>query len=219
MRAFASLAVIAALPSAFATIYTTSPIATTQFNGGQTALISWQDDGQPPSLSTIGTCSVGIYAGNSQQQTLLQDIVDNVNVATTASIQFTIDPTIGPDSNVYFIRYQSLTYKDPTTNNLYPYEQFSARFTLGNMSGTFNSTVQAQINGAGTSGAASPAAASSTKAASTPASQSTPAAAASPAGSSKAATPSTTSAALRGVRLTSEIVFAGAALAFLVSLL
>ncbi|KZT60030.1 hypothetical protein CALCODRAFT_493023 [Calocera cornea HHB12733] len=74
-------------------------------------------------------------------------IIGSVNVATTASIQFTVDPTIGPDSSAYFIRFTSAAYHDPTTPT-YPYEQFSARFTMTGMTGTFNATVQSQINGA-----------------------------------------------------------------------
>ncbi|EJU01311.1 hypothetical protein DACRYDRAFT_44073, partial [Dacryopinax primogenitus] len=152
------LALLLAAQTALATIYATNPVASTTFTGGQTATISWEDDGTSPSLTQIGNASVGIYAGNSQQQTLLQMIIGSVNVATTASIQFTVDPTIGPNSNAYFIRFTALTVKD-TTNPTYPYEQFSARFTMTGMTGTFNASVQAQINGA-TGAAAVPGASS-----------------------------------------------------------
>jgi len=188
MKAATAILTLAALAqSALATIYVTAPVATTTYQGGGTGVITWEDDGTAPSLSTIGTASVGIYAGNSQQQTLLQEIIGSVNVATTASIQFTIDPTIGPDGSDYFIRFQSLTYTDPT-EPAYPYEQFSARFTLTDMTGTFNATVQAQINGAtGAASVAGPAATTSAKAASN-------SAAAVP-GASTAASHSTTGAA------------------------
>jgi len=147
MRSSTLFVLGAAVHSALATIFVTAPVASTTYEGGASALISWEDDGTAPSLSLIGACSVGIYAGNTQQQTLLQEIISSVNVATTASISFTVDPTIGPDGSAYFIRFQSLAYMNPTTPQ-YPYEQFSARFTLADMTGTFNASVQAEIGGA-----------------------------------------------------------------------
>ncbi|KZO94676.1 hypothetical protein CALVIDRAFT_470172, partial [Calocera viscosa TUFC12733] len=162
---------LAAAQSALATIYVTNPVASTTFTGGSTAVISWEDDGSAPSLATIGAASVGIYAGSATQQTLLQMIIGSVDVSTTASIQFTVDPTIGPDSNAYFIRFTSAAYHDPSTPT-YPYEQFSARFTMTGMTGQFNASVQAQIDGAtGVNSIAGPAATSTPAAAhsSTPA--------------------------------------------------
>jgi len=141
------LALLLAAQSTLATIYVTDPVATTTFTGGQTATISWEDDGATPSLATIGSASVGIYVGSTQQQSLLQMIIGSVDVSTTASIQFTVDPTIGPDGDYYFVRFTSLGYNDPT-NPAYKYEQFSARFTLTGMTGTFNATVQGEVNGA-----------------------------------------------------------------------
>jgi len=70
-------------------------------------------------------------------------------VANIANINFTPDPTIGPSTNVYFIRFTSDSAKDPS-NPTFPAESFSAKFALDNMSGTFNATVQAQISGATT---------------------------------------------------------------------
>jgi len=193
MRSSIVFGLIAALaPQVLATIFVTSPVATTTWTGGSTAVISWEDDGNAPLLATIGACSVGIYAGNSQQQTLLQEIVDSVNVATTASIQFTVDPTIGPDSSAYFVRFTSTTYKDPATPQ-YAYEQFSARYAMTNMSGQFNSTVQAQINssGAATTSSGSSAAASTTSHSSS-STAATVGATSTAKSASAAATPSTT---------------------------
>ena len=79
-------------------VQTTSPTESTTFTGGQQATISWQDDGKTPSLASFGLASVSIYVGNALQQTSLQTIVPSVNVSTTASIQFTPDPKIGPNS-------------------------------------------------------------------------------------------------------------------------
>ncbi|KAJ3563522.1 hypothetical protein NP233_g8893 [Leucocoprinus birnbaumii] len=193
-KSFAALA-LAASP-ALATVFITNPVASTTFNGGQPATISWQDDGQTPTLQQFGNAMVSIYVGNALQQTSLQTIVPSVNVATTSSIQFTPDPSIGPNSNEYFIRVQSLGFMDPK-NPQFPALSFSAKFTMNNMSGTFNSTVQAQIAGQSTAplagGSATPQSAPSAtaNAAMTTARSST-----STSATSRAASPTSSSAAL-----------------------
>ncbi|ETW77355.1 hypothetical protein HETIRDRAFT_147901 [Heterobasidion irregulare TC 32-1] len=157
-----------AAPSAFATVFTTSPVASTSWAAGQPVTVSWQDDGSAPTLASFGAASVGIYAGSVQQQTLLQLIVASVDVSTTSSVQFTPDATIGPNGSEYFLRFTSLNLKD-TTNSQYPAEAFTAKFTMTGMTGTFNATVQAQIANAASASAvpsaASSAAASATSAA------------------------------------------------------
>jgi hypothetical protein len=58
--------------SSFLTLQVTAPVATTTYNGGHSALVSWQDDGKPPSLPTFGLASVAVYTGNAQQQVKIQ---------------------------------------------------------------------------------------------------------------------------------------------------
>ncbi|KAG2076244.1 hypothetical protein BDR04DRAFT_1090175 [Suillus decipiens] len=135
--------------SALANVFITSPVATTTFTAGQQATISWQDDGTTPSLTSFGAALVGIYTGNANQQTLLQTVSPSIDVSATSSITFTPDGTIGPNSNEYFVRFTSLNLKD-ATNSQFPAEAFSAKFTLTGMTGTFNSTIQAEINGQST---------------------------------------------------------------------
>jgi len=144
-----SLVLLALSASAFATVYTTSPTATTTFTGGKQATISWQDDGKAPTLKDFGPAKVSIYAGNAQQQTLLQQIIPSVDVGTTQSIQFTVDATIGPNSSEYFIRFESLSLKDAAAPQ-YPALAFSSKFTMNSMTGTFSQTVLDQIKGQST---------------------------------------------------------------------
>ncbi|KAF5348813.1 hypothetical protein D9756_009770 [Leucocoprinus leucothites] len=188
-----SLAALAlAVSPALATVFLTSPTASTTFHGGQPATINWQDDGSVPSLEQFGNARVSIYVGNAQQQTSLQTIVDSVNVATTSSVQFTPNPQIGPNGNDYFIRIESLAFKDPK-NPQFPALSFSAKFTMDNMSGTFNSTIQAQIAGQSTAplagGQSTPGSPSATKASLTTTRSTT-------ASTSGVASPSSSSAAL-----------------------
>lgn len=152
--------------SALANVYITSPTSSTTWTGGQQATVNWQDDGSSPSLASFGTAMFSIYVGNANQQTSLQLISSNISVANVSSLTFTPSPTIGPDSNEYFIRVESLNLKDASQPQ-YPALAFSAKFSLTGMSGTFNSSLQAEIDGQSTapiggstssSGSATPAA-------------------------------------------------------------
>ncbi|KAG1803873.1 uncharacterized protein HD556DRAFT_615775 [Suillus plorans] len=147
--------------SALANVFITSPVASSTFTAGQQATINWQDDGLSPNLTSFGASLVGIYAGNANQQTLLQTISSSVDVSTTSSIVFTPDGTIGPDSNEYFVRFTSINLKD-ATNSQFPAEAFSAKFTMTGMTGTFNATVQAEINGQSTAPIGAPATSTAT---------------------------------------------------------
>jgi len=134
---------------AFANVFITSPVASSTFTGNQHATISWQDDGAQPSLTSFGPAKVSIYAGNAQQQTLLQTIVPSVDVSTTSSVQFTVDPSIGPNSNEYFVRIESISLKDAKAPQ-YPALAFSAKFTMNGMTGVFSQAVLSQIAGQST---------------------------------------------------------------------
>ncbi|KAJ7594263.1 hypothetical protein C8J56DRAFT_926316 [Mycena floridula] len=153
--------------SACANVFITSPVATSSFSASSQNVISWNDDLKLPALSSFGPASIGLYAGNAQQQTLLSTISASTDVSTVNSIPFTPDPNAGPSSSEYFIRFDSLSLKD-ATNPQFPAQAFSAKFTLTGMTGTFNAAVQAQIDGqataplAGATAAATVAPASST---------------------------------------------------------
>lgn len=159
-KAVISLALAA---SALANVFITSPVASTTWTAGQQATVTWQDDGMTPNLTSFGAALVGIYTGNANQQTLLQIISSSVDVSTSSSVAFTPDGTIGPNSNEYFVRFTSINLKD-ATNSQFPAEAFSAKFAMTGMTGTFNSTVQAEINGQSTApiGATSTSSASGT---------------------------------------------------------
>lgn len=140
-----------------ATVFMTSPTAQTTCTGGKQCTIQWNDDGKAPSLAQFGLADVGVWVGSVTSQTQVQHIQAGVNVATTAAIQFTVDPTSGPNGNFYFVRFTSAAAKDPN-NPQFNAEAFSAKFTLSGMSGTFNSSVQAQISGASANPLPSPSA-------------------------------------------------------------
>jgi len=201
--------------SAFANVFVTSPVASTTFVGGHQATVSWQDDGSAPTLQSFGPAMVSIYAGNAQQQTLLQTISPNIDVSKLSTIQFTPDPTIGPNSNQYFIRFQSISLKDATSPQ-YPALAFSAKFTMSGMSGQFNATVQDQINGQSTAPIGGTVAASSTPTATVAATTSKLSSSSASSATSKASTAAGASSTSGAGKLASTgiAVFAGVAVAF-----
>jgi len=148
MRAvFVSLSVL--VGHALGAVFITNPVNTTSASGGNALTVSWKDDSATPTLAQIGACSIGIYVGNSLQQTEIQNINASVDVSTTSSVSFVVDSTIGPNSNLYFVRFTSLGLAD-ATNSQFNYESFSAKFTLTNMTGTFSAAAQSQIDAAST---------------------------------------------------------------------
>ncbi|KAG0706583.1 hypothetical protein DFH29DRAFT_133204 [Suillus ampliporus] len=225
-QAVISLALAA---SALANVFITNPVATTTFTAGQQATITWQDDGLTPSLTSFGAALVGIYTGNANQQTLLQTLSSSVDVSTTSSVVFTPDGTIGPDGNEYFVRFTSIALKD-ATNSQFPAEAFSAKFTMAGMTGTFNSTIQAEINGQSTapigatatsSGAASTASGAASTASGTSATlKTTTTGSSTSTSSSKAASASATQTGAAGkVGVTGLTCLVGAAASFLGAIL
>jgi len=142
-----TLLILSLISVAFATVYVTDPVASSTDSGGKPATISWQDDVNPPSLAAFGEATISIYAGNAIQQTKLQLINGSVDVSAISSINFTVDPTIGPDSSHYFIRFQS---NNGRSANGIAFLAFSAQFTLANMTGNFSSAVLSEIAGLST---------------------------------------------------------------------
>jgi len=146
MRTFTSaiVAIAALATSVRAGIYVTQPVATTVCNAGQACAVAWSDDGNSPALSAVGNCTVSVYIGSPQQQTLIFNINPSIDVSQNSQVSFSLDPTLGQSGHYYFIRFDSLALKD-ATNPANPYQGFSATFTMNGMTGTFTPAEQAQI--------------------------------------------------------------------------
>jgi len=130
--------VAALVPEALAKLCITAPVMQTVCQAKQPCIIAWNDDGVSPSLSQIGNCSVGIYIGSQTTQLQLQPL-GFIDVSQQPSYNFTPNPIVGGNSPQYFIRFTSVGLSE----GIYPYEGFSAKFTLAGMTGTFNSTEEA----------------------------------------------------------------------------
>ncbi|KAH8915142.1 hypothetical protein BT69DRAFT_1356956 [Atractiella rhizophila] len=139
----ALLTFLALFSASNATIYFTSPVASTSGTGGQTLTIKWEDDGEAPSAASFGPSVIGIYAGGKLQQTLLQSFGTIDDPSKVLSVAPEIPKTLGPDSDQYFIRVTSVSAKDADGNAL---NAFSAKFSLEGMTGKFSPQVEAQIS-------------------------------------------------------------------------
>jgi len=142
-----ALLIFSLVSVAFATVYVTAPVASTSYHAGQSAVVSWIDDTHTPLLAQFGPASISIYVGNAHQQTSLQVLNSSVDVSKVSTINFIPDATICPNGNEYFIRFESLGLKDSAG---FPVESFSALFTLTGMTGSFSSSIQAEIAGQST---------------------------------------------------------------------
>lgn len=195
MLAFTLLiAAAAAIQPALAAVYITSPVGTTTATGGQVLNVQWADDGNTPTVASIGPSTIDLYTGSTNNQIKLQNLAASVDVSKTSSVSATIDPSIGQDSNQYFIRVTSLSLAS-TTSAGYNYEAFSAMFSISAMTGTFNATVLAAIDATASNATSSAvSAASSVKSAATSATAKSTGSAASGTGSKTASTSSTSTA-------------------------
>ncbi|KAG8711619.1 hypothetical protein FRC08_015677 [Ceratobasidium sp. 394] len=195
MRATTSLFALAAVaPVVLAGPYFTKPITGDKCTAGQPCEIKWQDDGKAPSLAEFGDCYVGLWTGGQQQQTQMQ-YISPTNCGSTSSVVFTPDPTVGQNSDQYFIKMVSVNCADPNMPQ-YKATAYSPKFSLDGMTGSFNQTVMQQIAGAADPSASAPAPASSAPASSAPASSAaaTSAAASTPRASSASASRTGTAA-------------------------
>jgi hypothetical protein len=143
---FKAALLLALVSAVSANVFPTEPVAATSWQAGVTQTIRWQESKEPPTLAQFGSAKISIYVGNARQQTMLQSIAAAVDVSKVNTVTFTPNPTIGPDSDEYFIRFESNSFKDPAQPQ-FPALAFSSKFRLTGMTGQFNATVQAQIDG------------------------------------------------------------------------
>jgi len=124
-----------------AVLVPTAPIAATEWDARRAQVVEWIDDNQEPRLNDLANISIQLFTGSTFQQSFLQDLTGTRNIkGTRNSISVRFDQDLGPDGQYYFLRFRS----DDLTEDV-----FSAKFTLDHMTGTFNSTIQAQLSASG----------------------------------------------------------------------
>lgn len=135
--------------------------STTTGSGGSSLEVDWQDDGNSPSRTTWGRVNIWLATGSKDVQYKLQQLASGVSY-NLDSAEYKIDPTVGPNGAYYFLRFEGT---NTSTSTGIPAMAFSARFTLNQMTGTFNSTVMAQLSSPDSFGAAATTASASSAAA------------------------------------------------------
>lgn len=133
---------------ASAAIFTARPANSTIGRGGEEFTLKWMDDGKAPSLADIGVTRIDLCVGGRTNNAVVQEITPGVDLGKQANITFTVNPSIGENGQYYLFKYTS------ASNNVVEgkaYEQFSARFFMQNMTGSFSGEQSALI-AAATSG-------------------------------------------------------------------
>ncbi|KAF9029556.1 hypothetical protein BDZ89DRAFT_1065341 [Hymenopellis radicata] len=143
------LPLLALVSTVVADVYITFPVSGSSMSGGSPYNLTWMDDGAGTyALSDFGAAQFSIAVGGTSEQVCFY-VVDSrhwsdIDVSTTSMFEFTVDASIGGDSDGYFIRVDSNNLTD-SDNNGYAMQSFSAKYTMDGMTGTFNSTMEALI--------------------------------------------------------------------------
>lgn len=142
-----SLSTLALLGLVSADVQFTSPAAGAKLTGGGTISIEWKDSGDEPKISELLTYQIFLCAGGNTDAEYDQ-LVELTQSATTANtfavtgnkFTGTVGATIGgTGTNAYFLKMMSVAQAGGIVFN------FSPRFTLSGMTGTFSAKVQAAL--------------------------------------------------------------------------
>ncbi|KAF2469640.1 beta-1,6-glucan boisynthesis protein-like protein [Lindgomyces ingoldianus] len=139
-------ALFTALNLVAADVQFTSPKAGDTLTGGTAIVVEWKDSGDAPSISDLTTYQLFLCAGGNDEASIVQ------LVAITTSGTFTVTGnkatgTVGlgigasTPKNAYFLKIISTASSGGTVTN------YSPRFSLSGMSGTFPDTVITAMKG------------------------------------------------------------------------
>ncbi|ETS63071.1 hypothetical protein PaG_02846 [Moesziomyces aphidis] len=154
--------VLAAADAAVSTIVITKPVASTTGHGGKRLSVEWNDDGKSPSRRDWGRVNIYLATGSRDVQYKLQTLDTNVSY-DQGQARYSIDANAGPNGGYYFLRFEGT---NTSAAGGIPPMAFSARFTLDQMSGNFNSTIMSQVSGVSGTGQLTAAAATASATAS-----------------------------------------------------
>ncbi|KAH8805608.1 Ser-Thr-rich glycosyl-phosphatidyl-inositol-anchored membrane family-domain-containing protein [Xylogone sp. PMI_703] len=131
-----SLLGLAGLPLVIADVSITAPAAGASVPGGTTFTITWTDSNSAPSISDLTSYQIFLYSGSNaapaQLYSLGQGTFANGN-SFTATVPVGVG---GTGTNAYFIGIMSTATAGGTITN------FSNRFTMTGMTGTFSQAVK-----------------------------------------------------------------------------
>ncbi|KAI4148750.1 MAG: hypothetical protein L6R39_002707 [Caloplaca ligustica] len=126
----------------FADVQFTSPAAGATLQAGKPITAKWKDSGDGTALTDLKTYTLFLCAGGNDQDSFIQLAPINANgqFSTGNEASATVAASIGgPDKNAYFLKILSVGSTGAQVIN------YSDRFTLSGMTGTFPSNVQTGI--------------------------------------------------------------------------
>ncbi|KAL8943491.1 MAG: hypothetical protein Q9216_001026 [Gyalolechia sp. 2 TL-2023] len=127
---------------ACADVQFTSPAAGGTLPAGRPITARWKDSGDGTALSDLKTYTLFLCAGGNDAESIIQLAPINANgqFSTGNEASATVAATVGgPDKNAYFLKIQSVGTDGTQVVN------YSDRFTLSGMTGSFPPEVQAGI--------------------------------------------------------------------------
>ncbi|TID23777.1 beta-1-6-glucan boisynthesis protein-like protein [Venturia nashicola] len=129
------------LPSVHADVKFTSPAGGETFTGGGSIKAAWTDSGTAPSISDLTTYQLFLCAGGNDPTAFIQlaSITEKGLFANGNTAEGSVAVGVGDDTpkNAYFLKMISVASTGGTVTN------FSPRFSLSGMTGTFPAIVQA----------------------------------------------------------------------------
>ncbi|KAL8682305.1 MAG: hypothetical protein Q9224_005670 [Gallowayella concinna] len=137
-----SLLVATILQVTVADIQFTSPAAGTTLTAGKPITAKWKDSGDGTALTDLTTYTLFLCAGGNDVASIIQLAPINANGQFSAGNEAsaTVAATLGgSDKNAYFLKIQSVGPKGAQVIN------YSDRFTISGMTGSFTENVQAGI--------------------------------------------------------------------------
>ncbi|KAF2636778.1 hypothetical protein P280DRAFT_408362 [Massarina eburnea CBS 473.64] len=147
-RILAPLAIVIALSSVVnAGIEFTKPEAGSKSKGGASLSVEWKEGGTGPSISDLSTYTLDVCTGGNDAAVRftmkcgIASITPSAKFSSGNSIEGPIAADIGASTpeNAYFLRMVATATKGDT------YTVYSKRFTMTDMTGTFNDTVLASL--------------------------------------------------------------------------
>ncbi|OJJ50456.1 hypothetical protein ASPZODRAFT_126321 [Penicilliopsis zonata CBS 506.65] len=129
------------LSAALADIEFTDPPAGAIIQGNHVITAHWKDSGRDPRLSDLTKYDLYLCAGGDKSGTYeeVAVLMSSISFARGNSVSFQVDPEVGgSEDNAYFLKMVSMGPNSVVTN-------FSKRFTLQGMTGSFSSRVQSGI--------------------------------------------------------------------------
>ncbi|GFF56768.1 cell wall synthesis protein KNH1 [Aspergillus udagawae] len=133
MNILQSLSILLLLPCTLADVDFTVPTIGTNFKAGDVVTAHWRESGQSPRISELSRYDLYLYAGGDTADTQheVAVLIKDGLFARGNSVSIKIDPTVGGnEANAYFLK---MIASGPEAFAI----NFSNRFTLNNMTGSF----------------------------------------------------------------------------------